>query len=89
MNQAARNIEEIARIGTEVYEARIRDKVVYDHKGEMLVLDIDTGDYEIDKKNDALAEDRLRRRRPDGTFFGLRIGYKTAYSLGGRMIEDR
>ena len=81
-------LEEIGRIGEEVYRRDIRSHVMPQHKGEFLTLDIETGDYEVDS-NDLQSEKRLRARRPDGIFYGVRVGYTTAYSLAGRMVEDR
>ena len=79
--------EEIGRIGEEVYRRDIRSQVLPEHKGKFLVLDIESGDYEIDS-NDLSAEEILRARRPNGVLFGLRIGYTSAYTLAGRMVED-
>ena len=79
--------EEVARLGNQIYQRDIRDKVMPQHKGKFLVLDIESGDYEIDE-DDLSAEEVLRVRRPDGVLFGLRIGYTSAYTLAGRMVED-
>jgi hypothetical protein len=79
--------EEIGRIGTEIYRRQLRSQVMPHGKGKFLILDIASGDYEIDA-DDTSAEERLRARRPAGVFFGLRIGYTSAYTLSGRMIED-
>lgn len=79
--------EEVAQLGNQIYHRDIRDKVMPQHKGKFLVLDIESGDYEMDE-DDLSAEEILRARRPDGVFFGLRIGYTSAYTLGGRMMED-
>ncbi len=79
--------EEIAQRGNEFYRSGIRDKVMPLYKGKFVVLDIVSGDYEIDS-DDLSAEENLRTRRPDGVFFGLRIGYASAYTLAGRMVED-
>jgi hypothetical protein len=79
--------EEIGRIGTEIYRQKIRDKVMPQHKGKFLILDIESGDYEMDE-DDLTAEEKLRARRPDGVFLGLRIGYKAAYTLAGSLPED-
>jgi hypothetical protein len=79
--------EEIARIANEIYRRDIRPKVMPQHKGKFLILDIESGDYEIDE-DDLTAEERLRARRPDGPFFGIRIGYTSAYKLSGSMRED-
>jgi hypothetical protein len=79
--------DEVAHLGNEIYRRDLRDKVMPQHKGQFLILDIQSGDYEIDA-DDLTAEERLRTRRPDGILFGLRIGYTSAYSLAGRMVED-
>jgi hypothetical protein len=79
--------EEIARIGEGIYRREIRDKVMPKHKGRFVTLDIETGDFEIDD-DDVSAEKKLRARRPSGVFFGRRIGYTAAYSLGGTLEEE-
>ena len=79
--------EEIAQLGNEIYQRQIRAQVLPHHKGKFLVLDIESGDYAIDD-DDLSAEETLRARRPVGVLFGLRIGYTSAYTLSGRMIEE-
>ena len=79
--------EEIGRLGEDIYHKGIRHKVMPQHKGKFLVLDIETGDYEVDD-DDLQAEKRLRARRPDGVLYGMRIGYTSAYTLSGRMMEE-
>lgn len=74
--------EEIAARGQEIYEAEIRAKVEGPFKGQYLVLDIETGDYEIDP-DDLIATKRALAKRPDAVLYGLRIGYPAAYRLGG------
>jgi hypothetical protein len=81
-------LEEIQRIGTEIYRRDIRDQVMPQHKGKFLILDIESGDHEMDE-DDLSAEEILRARRPDGILFGLRVGYKSAYTLAGKLPEDR
>ncbi len=80
-------LEEIAQRGHEIYSRDIRDVVMPDNKGRFLILDIPSGDYEMDD-DDLSAEELLRSRCPSGIFFGLRIGYTSAYTLDGRMIEE-
>ena len=79
--------EEITRIPEEIYRRDIRPKVMPQHKGKFLTLDIESGDYEIDE-DDLSGEKRLRARHPDGVFFRFRIGYTTPYALGGGLEED-
>ena len=63
MPQTKYTNEEIGRIGTEIYRRQIRHQVMPQYKGKFLILDIASGDYEIDE-DDTSAEERLRVRRP-------------------------
>ncbi len=80
--------EDIGRIAEDLYHREIQPEVMPQDKGKFLLIDIESGDYEVDE-DDLQAEKRLRSRRPDGILYGLRIGYTSAYTLVGRMVEDR
>ena len=80
------SIDEVCDRGEEIYQREIRDKVEADHFGEVLVLDIDSGDYEIDG-NHLAALNRLRARRPDSVRYALRIGYPALAKIGGSWGE--
>ena len=56
--------EEIARIAEAIYRRKIRNKVMPQHKGKFLTLDIESGDYEIDE-DDLTGERKLRARHPE------------------------
>jgi len=49
MPQTQYTNEEIGRIGTEIYRRQIRPQVMPQYKGKFLILDIVSGDYEIDE----------------------------------------
>ena len=53
-----------------------------------MVVDIETGDYEIDA-DDLAATKRALAKRPDAVLYGLRIGYPTAYRLGGSFATQQ
>lgn len=74
--------EEVATRGEAIYEQDIRPKVGAENKGKYLVLDIETGEYEIDQ-DDLAATKRVTERCPNAVLYGLRIGYPAAYRLGG------
>jgi hypothetical protein len=79
--------EEIADRGRELYENQIRANVEDGNIGKFLVLDIETGDYEIDDE-DPVATNRLLVRRPGAITYGVRIGYPAAYCMtAGRMLS--
>jgi hypothetical protein len=73
---------EIARRGEELYDREIRPKVEAKNKGKILVIDVETGDYEID--DDLLrAAHRLRAKKPNAVLYSLRIGYPALAKMGG------
>src|SRR2546425_12675553 len=81
---AAPSPDEIVRRGEAIYERSIRGRVEPAHNGEFLVINIDTGEYEMDA-DDARAVRRSRERFPDALLFSMRVGHDAAYRLGGRF----
>lgn len=81
MSETAYSIEEIARRGQALYDEQIRSKVEPAHRGEYLILNVDTGEYEIDQ-DDLVASQRARARFADAPLFTIRVGHPTAYRLG-------
>ena len=80
--------EEIAARAKALYEKDIRAKVEADNKGKYLVIDIETGDYEIDRDHFA-ASKRAVEKHPDGARFAMRIGYRTLGHIGGKFTETK
>jgi hypothetical protein len=74
--------EEIARRGEELYEREIRAKVEPESKGKMVLIDIETGDYEVDDSRLEAAQ-RLLTRHPGAALYGVRAGYRVAALVGG------
>lgn len=74
--------EEIARRGSELYEREIRAKVEEGNIGKVVVIDIETGDYEIDDEQ-LTAAHRLRAKHPDAAAYAIRIGYPALAKIGG------
>jgi hypothetical protein len=82
------SLDEIGRRGQELYEQVIRPKVETEPNiGRQIVIDIETGDYEIDEDGLA-ASRRLLLRRPDAALYGARIGYNAVYALGGVLTRS-
>jgi hypothetical protein len=53
--------EEIARRGKKLYERTIRAQVEPEHKGKLLVLNLETGEYEMDADDTRDYQDLWRR----------------------------
>jgi hypothetical protein len=75
--------EDVGKIADRLYEDSIRAKVeLPENIGKMIIIDIETGDYEVDK-NGLQAAKRLNARHENTRLFGIRIGYNVAASFGG------
>jgi hypothetical protein len=87
MHNARLPVEEIDRLGQSLYDEKLRSVVeTPDYIGKQIVIDVETGDYEID--DDGLAASRrLLAKRPDAPLYGLRIGYNAVYTLGGVLNQ--
>ena len=76
--------QEVESRGEAIYTQQIRDRLDAEHKGRFLVIDIETGEYELNE-DDLVATKRLLARLPNAVVYGLRVGYPTAYRLGGHF----
>ena len=81
-------IEEVCDRGQQIYEEQIKRLVEPQENGKFIIIDIESGDYEIDE-DDIAADERLNGRRPDAVGYLGRIGCKAAYRMGfgGDRIE--
>jgi hypothetical protein len=82
VSQAAE--DQVAQRGQELYEQQIRPKVEANNKGKLLVINVETGEYEMDA-DDGAALERARARFPNAELFAVRVGHPTAYRIGGRF----
>ena len=79
--------EEIDRRGQELYISKIKQDVeTPENIGKEIVIDVETGEYEIDE--DGLKASRiLMSKHADAAIFGLRIGYNAVYAIGGVLTQ--
>lgn len=75
--------EGFARRGGEIYERNIRPLVEAENKGKYVLIDIESGDYEMDE-DEIAASDRLLARRPDAQIWLILVGAPTARRFGPR-----
>ncbi len=87
MGNAKYSLEEVRTRGEALYRERVRDSVEPEHDGKFVVLDIKSGEYEVDEE-DAVATKRLLARRPEAVLYGLRVGHRAAYHLGARAASS-
>ena len=75
---------EVTELAKVIYQEKIKHLVEPAENGKYIVIDVESGDYEIDEDH-ITASDRLRARRPNAATYAGRVGYPTTYDLRGRI----
>lgn len=73
--------EEFARRGEEIFERDISPRLKGYDEQDFVLIDIETGAYEVDEDQIA-ASDRLRARYPDAQIWARRVGSRYALRFG-------
>ena len=81
------NKDDTATIGQAIYKEKILPTLKPEDKGKMVIIDVKSGDWEMDY-DDAAALFRLWERRPDMFTWGERVGYRTPYVMGFRFARS-
>ena len=68
--------ESIVERGKRIYDQRLRSILEPEHNGEYVVIDVDTGEYELDKDHLA-ASDRAHKKKPGKVFYAAKVGFPT------------
>ncbi len=75
-----------ARIGIILYSPESTEVETADNIGKLIAIDLNTGDYEIDK--DLLAaHHRLKAKQPNAVTWIERVGYNAVYAIGGTLVR--
>ena len=78
--------DDVVTIGESIYEKDVLPRTTPEDKGKMVVIDVYSGDYEIDRHSMA-ARDRLIERQPGAIVYIGRVGYRAAYRIGPRYVR--
>jgi hypothetical protein len=71
------NKEEFAQRGDSIYDTQIHPLVHPEDNGKYVLIDIDSGEYEMDT-DEIAASDRLLARRPNAQVWLVRVGSRFA-----------
>ena len=74
------SLEELARLGSEVFDRRVRPALRPEDDGKFVAIDVATGDHEIDA-DDYTAVTRLRARNPTAEVWLEMAGQPTPYKI--------
>ena len=75
--------EEFAQRGDEIYESQVRSQVEEGNHGNIVAIDLETGDFEVDASEIA-ACDRLEARHPEAQIWIVRVGSRYVRRFSGR-----
>ena len=75
------DMQEHARLGTAIYEEKVRPQVEADHQGKIVAIDIETGAFEVADRT-LTASERLLRRNPDAQIWCVRVGHSGVHRFG-------
>jgi hypothetical protein len=80
--------EVIETLGDAIYQREIEPRLRPEDLGKFVLIDVVTGDYELDG-DELAAEGRLQARRPDAQVWMLRAGSRYARHMGPRKRAVR
>jgi hypothetical protein len=69
--------KELVEKGKEIYR-KIKDRLEPAHKGEIVAIEVKTGDYFLGKDM-VEADEKAREKYPDEVFYFNKIGYRAVY----------
>ena len=74
--------EEFARRGDDIYDRVVAPRLKQEDLGKVVLMDVDSEDYEIDQ-DEIAASDRLLARKPGARVWFTRAGSRYARRFGG------
>ena len=73
----------IATVAKQRYDAEIRPQVEATKRGQFLVMNVKSGDFVTNESHVQAALHMLHNGHSGDDLFTLRVGYPTAYNIGG------
>ena len=67
--------------GNQIYEIQIKGKLEMEHKGEIVAIEINSGDFFLGR-NEIEAYEKGIKEYPDKTFVYKRVGYNATHFVG-------
>ena len=75
------SLKERIKKANQIYEIQLKEKLEKDHKGEIVAIEIASGDFFLGK-NEIEAYEKAVKKYPDKTFVYKRIGYQATHFVG-------
>ncbi len=73
--------ESIGQRAEKVYCEKLRAVLEPTHFGQYVVINVETGEYEVDA-DEAAASDRAAAKHPSSSLFTMRVGHRVSHRIG-------
>jgi hypothetical protein len=88
MELGNRQTSKTAERGAWLYEQQLRALLEPAHNGKYIVIDVESGEYELDEDHLA-ASDRAAAKHPGAPLYATRVGTGSLGRIGGRLGQNR
>jgi len=78
--------EEFTQRAQAFYDRNVQPTLRPDDTDKFVAIDIDSGDFELDR-DDYTATERLLARQPQAQIWLARVGRRAAYRVGGHFVR--
>ena len=73
-------------MGEEIYASRLRGQLEKEYKGQVVIIDIESGEYEIGPDSLA-ANTRALAKSPGAALYGIRVGNDVVERFAGSSLR--
>jgi hypothetical protein len=78
----------LRKLPERLYEKNLRSKLEPTHKGKIVVIDAESGDYFLGTTLHE-ANEQARKKYPNKVFYAIKVGYPAVYSFSSRMPKAK
>jgi hypothetical protein len=89
MNLPNDKAEDVAEMGQEIYNAKLKPLLEPDHNNEYVAIHVDSGDCALGRSWVSALRTLLLRHEADGRLAGMKIGSEPDYGLAARLVGSR
>jgi hypothetical protein len=88
MPTTQRSLNELAALGGDIFDRQVRPTLRPEDNGKFVAIDIETGEYELDK-NEMKAAERLRKRVADPQIWSVHVTLGRLHRFGGHGLREQ
>jgi hypothetical protein len=87
MSRLRHSLDELARLGDELYDREVLPRITEVQRGMYVAIDVDTGAFAVNV-NQLAAADQVRMQNPEAQLWFRRVGLHYVHRIGGRGLPQ-